>query len=145
MPEIRPPVDLETVLVGALEQDVGLAPLVGGIGEEARISTKLPSSFRKGDAAVKISRPPGGAPVGWPEHLDRAVIQADAYGPDDAGAFSVAAALHVAMARLEGTVVAGGVITGIDRISGPGWLPDPDADNADRYVIQWAVYAHPAP
>jgi hypothetical protein len=143
MPEIRPPVDLETVLVGALEQDADLAPLVGGLGDAARISTRLPSSFGKGDARVKITRPPGGAPVGWPDHLDRAIIQGEAYGPDDAGAFSIVAALLVAMARLEATIVAGGVITGIDRISGPGWLPDPDADNAARYVVQWAVYAHP--
>lgn len=143
MAEIRPPVDLETVLVGALEQDVGLAPLVGGIGDAARISTRLPSSFRKGDARVKITRPPGGTAVGWPDHLERAVIQGEAYGPDDGTAFSIAAALHVAIVRLEGAIVAGGVITGVDRINGPGWFPDPDEDNAPRYVTQWAVYAHP--
>lgn len=141
MAEILPPVDLETVLVAALEQNAALAALVGGVGNAARISTRLPSSFAK-ENRVRITRA-GGSPVGWPDHVDRAVIQADAYGEDDAGAWAVAAALHVAMVALEGTVVAGGVLTGVDRILGPAWLPDPDADNAPRYLLQWAVYAHP--
>lgn len=142
MSEVLPPVDLETVLVGELVQDPDLGPLLGGPADP-RISTRLPSSFQKGDARVKVSRPPGGTAVGWPDHLERAVIQGDSYGPDDAAAFSVAATLHVAMFRLEGRTVAGGVITGVERINGPGWFPDPDADNAPRYIEQWAVYAHP--
>lgn len=142
MPEIRTPVDLETVLVGELEQDADLAALVGGVGDDARISTRLPSGFGR-ETRVKLTRPPGGAPVGWPEHLERAVIQGETYGDDELEAWSVAAALVVAMARLRNRIVAGGVITGVDRINGPGWLPDPDADNAPRYVTQWAVYAHP--
>lgn len=142
MTEVRPPVDLETELVAELGQDVDLGALVGGPGDP-RISTRLPSSFQKGDARVKVSRPPGGTAVGSPDHLERAIIQGDSYGPDDAAAFSIAAALHVAMFRLEGRTVAGGVITAVERINGPGWFPDPDADNAPRYIEQWAVYAHP--
>lgn len=142
MAEIRPPVDLETVLVAELEQDAELAALIGGVGDGARISTRLPSSFRKADARVKIARV-GGVPVGWPEHVDRATIQGDAYGPSDTDAWNVAARLIVAMARLEGRVVAGGVITGVDRLLGPSWIPDVAAENTPRYVVQWAIYAHP--
>lgn len=142
MTEILPPVDLETVLVGALEQNAALGALVGGVGNAARVSTRLPSSFTKGENRLKVTRA-GGAPVGWPDHVDRAIVQADAYGIDDAGAWAVAAAAIVAMAALEGTVVAGGVITGVDRLLGPSWSPDPDAKNAPRYIVQWAIYAHP--
>lgn len=144
MPEIRPPVDLETALVGALEQDATLAALVGGVGDDARISTRLPSTFSKGEDRVRLFRA-GGTVVGWPDHIDRAVIQADAYGSTDFAAWQISAQLVRAMAALEGTTVAGGVITGIDRLLGPSWLVDPDAGNAPRYVTQWAVYAHPAP
>lgn len=142
MTVIRPPLDLETVLVGELEQDATFAALVGGVGNAARISTKLPSSFTKDEARVKLARA-GGAPVGWPEHLDRAIVQADAYGPTELAAWAVAADLVRAMVAIEGRTVAGGVITAVERILGPSNVPDPDAGNAARYLVQWAVTAHP--
>lgn len=143
MPEVRVPVDLETVLVGALEQDATFAPLVGGVGNAAKISTRLPSSFRK-EERLKLNRTPGGGAVGWPDHIERALVDFHAYGEDDTGAWAVAAGLVVAMARLEGSIVAGGVITACERTLGPGWLPDPDAGDAPRYLMQYAITAHPA-
>jgi hypothetical protein len=141
MPDLRPPVDLETVLVGALEQDAELGALVGGTGNAARVSTRLPSTFAD-ETRVKLERAGGGA-RGWPDHIDRALVNLHAYGPTDAQAWAVAAALVVAVNRLEGEVVAGGVITATERLLGPSWLPDPDADNAPRYLLQFAVTAHP--
>jgi hypothetical protein len=141
MPDLRPPVDLETVLVGELEQDPDLAPLVGGLGDAARISTRLPSSFTA-ENRLKLERGGGGA-RGWPDYLDRAIVTFHAYGVDDGGAMSVAGWLIVAMGRIEGRAVAGGVITATERILGPVWQPDPDANEAPRYLVQYAVTAHP--
>lgn len=141
MPEILPPVDLETVLVGALEADAELGPLTGGGGDASWISTRLPRDFA-GQRTVRLERAGGGA-IGWPDHVERALVMFHAYGPGDVEAFEVAGRLVVALARLEGTVVAGGVITAVDRILGPSWSPDPDADNAPRYLLQYAVTAHP--
>lgn len=141
MTEILPPVDLETVLVGALEDDADLGPLTGGPGNAARISTRLPRDFAR-QASVRLERA-GGSPVGWPDHVDRAIVFFHAYGPGDSEAYEVARRLVVALARLEGTIVAGGVVTAVDRVTGPSWQPDPDADNAPRYVLQAAVTAHP--
>ena len=141
MTEILPPLDLETVLVGELEQDAELGALVGGVGDPARIGTRLPSSFTP-EGRVRLSRD-GGAPIGWPDHVDRAIVTLHAYGADDLGAFAVGRDLVVALARLEGRVVAGGVITAVERLLGPVWSPDPDANNAPRYLLQYAVTGHP--
>lgn len=143
MTVVRAPVDLETVLVGWLEQDPTLAPLVGGIGDAARVSTRLPSTFA-GEARVKLERGGGGV-VGWPDYIDRAIVTLHAYGPTDGDAWNVAAALVVALAALEGETVAGGVVTAVERILGPLWQPDPGANEAPRYLFQYAVTAHPAP
>lgn len=141
MTEILPPVDLETVLVGELEQDVDLAALVGGVGDQARVSTRLPRDFAK-NAYLRLVRD-GGAAIGWPDHIDRAIVTFHAYGSTDVEAYAVARAAVVALSRLEGRVVADGVITATERLLGPLWDPDPDADNAPRYLLQYAVTAHP--
>jgi hypothetical protein len=139
--EVLPPVDLETVLVGELEDDPELGALTGGPGDGARISTRLHRDFDR-EATLRLERAGGGA-IGWPDHIDRAVVNFHAYGPGDAEAYAVAARTVVALARVEGTTVAGGVITAVERILGPTWTPDPDADNAPRYLLQYAVTAHP--
>lgn len=141
MPRVRPPVDLETVLVGELEQDADLGAVVGGVGDAARVSTRLPSSFRA-EGRVKLERAGGGA-QGWPDHIERALVNVHTYGGDDAEAWAVAAQVVRAMAELEGRVVAGGVITAVERLLGPAWLPDPDASDAPRYLLQFAITAHP--
>lgn len=143
MPDLRPPVDLETVLVGVLEADADFAPIVGGPGDGARVSTRLPSTFAA-SKTLKLERAGGGA-VGWPDHIDRALVTFHAYGDTDGGAWTVAAALVVALGRLEGSTVAGGVVTAVDRVLGPVWQPDPDAGSAPRYLLQYALTAHPAP
>lgn len=151
MPRVRPPLDLETVLIVELVLDAGLGALVGGTGPAARISTRLPSTF-KTEGRLRLSRT-GGGPAGrvgtsggsWPDHLDRALVDLHAYGADDQNAYAVAAQAVRALAELEGKTVAGGVITAVDRMLGPTWLPDPDAGDAPRYLVQVAVTAHPAP
>src|SRR5688572_1727491 len=142
MPDLRPPVDLESVLVAVLEQDAGFAPEVGGVGDAARISTKLPSTFAP-SKTLKLERAGGGV-VGWPDHIDRALVTFHAYGATDVEAWTVAAALIVALGRLEGNAVAGGVVTAVSRVLGPVWSPDPDANGAPRYLLQYALTAHPA-
>lgn len=141
MPSVRPPVDLELVLVGALELDAGSA-IVGGPGNAARVSTRLPSTFEP-SATVRLERSGGGA-VGWPDHVDRALFTFHAYGESDAVAYEVARWLVVALAALEGSTVAGGVVTAVDRVLGPLSSPDPDAGGAPRYLLQYALTAHPA-
>ncbi len=143
MTEVRAPVDLETVVVAALEQAPAFDALLGPAGSARPIATRLPAGFTA-SRAVKVARV-GGGPVGWPDHVDRAVIGFDAYGADDLDAWAVAAALVVAVAALEGSIVAGGVVTAVDRVLGPLFSPDPDADEAPRYLLQYAVTAHPAP
>jgi hypothetical protein len=143
VPSVRPPLDLETVLVAELEQDAELGALVGGPGNAARISTELPSTFTAGEARVRLERV-GGGPVGWPDHLDRALVNFHVYGPTSEEAWSVAAELVRAVFELEGRTVAGGVLTAVERLLGPAWLPDPDADNAPRYLVQYALTGHPA-
>lgn len=143
MTVILPPLDLETVLVGELEQAAALNVRLGAPGNARPIGTRLPVGYTgKAGPAVKLERA-GGGPVGWPDHIDRAIVTIHAYEPDDAAAFALAAALVVALAALEGTVVDGGVITATERLLGPSWLPDPDLDNAPRYLLQYAVTGHP--
>lgn len=142
MTVILPPLDLETVLVGELEQAAALTARLGAPGNARPIGTRLPAGYTgKAGPAVKLERA-GGGPVGWPDHVDRAIVTLHAYEPDDAAAFALAGALVVALAALEGTVVGGGVITATERLL-LAWLPDPDLDNAPRYLLQYAVTGHP--
>ena len=142
MPDVRPLVDVEGLLVDYLEQDAGLGALVGGVGDAARVSTELPAGFVP-EGRVKLVRI-GGTPSGTDaaEHLDRAVVQLDGFGATKADAFDVIRAALVALRRAPSAAHVDAVVTSVDRISGPTWSPDPETD-APRYLLTVAVTVHP--
>ena len=83
----------------------------------------------------------GGLPA-VERRLDRARIQIDAWGNNNAEAFDIAEAARLAAHEAEATAFGEfhGFITGVEDELGMTFLPDPET-NKDRYVFAVAVYA----
>lgn len=140
MPEQRALADVEALLVDAFEGDEHLAPLIGGPGDAARVSTELPAAFGP-EARVRLFRVGGTQPDPETGHLDRALVQLDAYGATKGEAWAVAAE-SLAAARRARQAHPGAVVTAVERVSGPLWQPDPPT-GVPRYVTTIAVTVHP--
>jgi hypothetical protein len=91
--------------------------------------------------AVRILRLGGSSVVD--DWLDGARIQVDVFGGTAEQAWDATAAVRSKLWDLEGLHVPGsGMVTGIQEISGPAWLPDPRTERA-RWTWDIRVYAHP--
>lgn len=145
MPEERAPVDVEALAIAHLEQDAGLGALVGGTGNAARVATELSPGFpAEGLALLQVFRVSSTQVDAETAHIERAVVQANAYGSTKAEAWDVHAQAHRAFLTARRSVHALGVVTAVERVSGPTWSPDPRTA-APRYTASYAVTVHPAP
>lgn len=90
--------------------------------------------------AVRVTRIGGANVVN--EHFDAARLQIDVFGGTTEAAHDAMAAVRAELWDLEGTNAATGVVTGIQELSGPGWLPDPRTERA-RWTWDVRLYAHP--
>lgn len=145
MPEERAPVDVEALAIAHLETDDDLGALVGGPGDAARISSKLPPDFPSaGLALVQVFRVSATEVDPETGHLERAVVQTNAYGSSKGEAWDVYAQTHRALRAARRVDHALGVVTGVERVSGPTWSPDPRT-SAPRYTAAYAVTVHPVP
>lgn len=91
--------------------------------------------------AVRVTRIGGANVVN--EHFDGARLQIDVFGGSTEAAHDAMAAVRAELWDLEGTVQSGvGVITGIEELSGPGWLPDPTTERA-RWTWDIRLLTHP--
>lgn len=102
------------------------------------------------EAAYKAIRPLGGVitwsytaghgdPPGW---LTTVSIQVDIRAHNRGSASARADAARRVLCALPWAGWPGGVITRVDVIDGPFWLPD--ESGAPRYVARYAITAHPA-
>jgi hypothetical protein len=69
---------------------------------------------------------------------DGAQLTVEAWSSSDHDAHSLAQACRAIIHSLEGTVVAGSTVYGVDEFSGPGYLPDP-ASAQSRYTFTAVV------
>lgn len=92
----------------------------------------------------------GGSPGSIPAHLDSARIQLEAWAPDaaDGGgkglANQIARTVQAAMYDMVNVSHEEGVVTDVECVAGPIWVPDP-VTNLPRYVLDFIVRVHPLP
>lgn len=136
-------VDVEALLVAHLEQDAALGALVGGTGDAARVSTELPASFPPaGEARVQVFRVSSTELDPETGYLERAVVQAHAYGATKGEAWDVMAKTVRALRTARAAAHTGAVVTSVERVTGPAWNRDPST-GAPRYSASFAVTVHP--
>jgi len=90
--------------------------------------------------AVRVLRIGGANVVN--EHFDGARLQIDVFGGSAEQSHDAMAAVRAELWDLEGTLGATGVVTGIEELSGPGFLPDPTTQRA-RWTWDIRLYTHP--
>ena len=143
MTEIASLVDVEALLIAYLEQDATFAPLVGGLGNAARVATDAPSGPTPA-AQLQLFRASGTTVDLGTGHVERAIVQTNAYGPTKPAAWDVIADAYRALLAAARTTHTLGVVTAVERLTGPTDSPDP-ISGAPRYTASFAVTVHPAP
>ena len=140
MPLHRPAVDVEALLVGYLTTRAPVVALIGPTGA----STSLPRSWTAGDRYVRLTRL-GGVPdaIDPSARLDRARVQFDVFGADEADAHAVAAQVLVELLALVESPwrYDGAVVTAVKIDTGLTNSPDRGTDAA-RYLFGVILYVH---
>ncbi len=77
--------------------------------------------------------------------LDRARIQVEAYASNRGGARDLAARCQAALHDMPSATHALGVVSGVEDDMGLTWSPDPDLQDAPRFLFAVLVYLHPLP
>jgi hypothetical protein len=133
---IRELPDCESLIVKHLQADSGLktAGLKQVAGPESPKTPRWPM--------IRVHRFGGTAPFApW---LDGGIFQVDVWGREDTTELrSIAAKVRVSLQEMVG-VHDQGVVTGVEEITGPAYLPDP---GTGRPRVTWSVRvtAHPNP
>lgn len=140
MPEIRPEVDAEAVVVSYLNQDDDFLELAGG----PKASTELPRSWTPDDGdpvRLRVTRVGG---VGDGLHLDRARIQIDGFasGSDEASALVRLALARLLVISSSGFRFPGAVVTGSRKDLGLTRRDD-ESTKLESYYAGVILFVHP--
>lgn len=145
MPEFQQRADTQTILVAHFRREDAATATIIGTGDTARVGRKIATDFPQGGRQdLQLARTSGTDTDPETAHLERAVIQLNAYGATDTEASALwrAADLWLRQARAE--THDGAVITLVEKLTGPTADDDP-ATGAPRYLSSYAVYVHPTP
>lgn len=129
--------DVEALTVAYLKAHTALTAALAG----AQVATDVPNNV--GTAGALTVNRIGGTPraSNW---LDRADIDINAWGTSRAHASLLIRTAVAALLDMRQHVSVRGVVTGVDVLLGPSWLPDDSRTPAiPRYLASCAVYAHP--
>jgi hypothetical protein len=101
-----------------------------------------PPGFDGTQKVVLVSRS-GGA---WVDdlHLDRPLVDLEAYGPDKTAAHAVALAARSALLDIVETAFGGARVVDLSEADGPRWLPDWNRQAANRYFSTVRLSIRPA-
>lgn len=125
----------ESLVASYLRASADVTALIG-----TRIGTEL---YAGSGAAVWLSLVTGSETVR--NHLISAVVDVRSYGGSKADADLLARTVHAVMHDMPG-VHAGGIVTGVDTLTIPAWLPDEGFEPArPRYLATYSVTAHALP
>ena len=131
MAEVSDLVDVERLLVGELQEVVG-----------AQVSTELDADF---DAATSLwltlSRASSTEVDRQTGHLERVLVDFAAHGPSKEAAWELVKVACRELRSVPGAYELG-VVTDVERVSGPFWSPDPTT-HSPRYLCTWAITVHP--
>ena len=130
---LRLMVDAERLVGDWLRSHPDITAIVG-----SRVSTELQAR-----PCVKLQRL-GGVPA-RAQHLDRARTQVETYASNRGGARDLAARCQAALHAMPDTSHPLGVVTAVVDEMGLTWSPDPDLQDAPRFVFAVLVFLHPNP
>jgi hypothetical protein len=133
---IRELPDCETLIVEHLQADSGLVTA----GVKQVVGPAYPNN--PDWPMIRIHRFGGVAPFApW---LDGGIVQVDIYGRENTTELrAIAAKVRVSLQEMVG-VHDQGVVTGVEEVTGPAYLPDP-ATSRPRVTWSVRVFAHPRP
>lgn len=125
----------EALVASYLRSSADVTALIG-----TRIGTEL---YAGTGAAVWLSLVTGSEQ--FRNHLISAVIDVRSYGGSKADADLLARTVHAVIHDMPGAH-ATGVVTGVETLTIPAWLPDEGFEPArPRYLASYSVTAHPLP
>ena len=126
----------EVLAVAHLRSSADVSAIAG-----TRIGTEL---YAGSDPAVWVSLVSGEERVR--NHLAAPVMDVRSYGGTKGQADLLARTVHAVLHAMPETSHAAGVVTGVDTLTLPFWLPDDDFSPArPRYVGTYQLYVHPLP
>jgi hypothetical protein len=115
-PVIKPIVDVELLLVNYLQAQLGDNVFDSG---EIRIATRLPEDLPP--KAVRVNRVSGAARNRF---VDRPIVDIDVFCTDEGTSVTLGDQIHDLMQAVRNLVTDEGVVSMVDVIIGPRWLPD---------------------
>lgn len=129
--------DVEAIAIAYLKAHAGLTTALAG----ATVAGDVPGNVGT-VGALTVTRI-GGSPAidFW---LDRAVIDVNAWGTSKTHASLVIRTAIAALHDMAQTTSVRGVVTGVETVLGPQYLPDDSrTPTLARYVASVSVWAHP--
>lgn len=129
---LQPFPDAELILIA------GLTPVLQGIfGDNGvRLVTNLPAQITI--PVVRIKRISGAS---RDITLDRPILDFDTFWSDYGQASLIARQASASLLGLRGQQLSNGVITNVNVVQGPRWLPDPNP-NLQRFSASYEVFTH---
>ena len=125
--------DIEAALIAWFKAD----PEVIAVVPRNKISTELPTPF-VAENRIQLFRTTGGPVDAETEVIDRPVVQINSFGSSKGTAFDVAQVVTGSLKGAEGKIQGDVTFYLSERLTGPGWSPDPSTD-VPRYLMTWGI------
>lgn len=129
-PQLKPWPDAEQVML------VGLTPLIQAVYSTARLCTILPGTITM--PTIRIKRISGAQ---RDIIVDRPVLDVDVFWTDYGLASAISRQVTASLLSLRGLKLMNGVISNVNVIQGPRWLPEPDP-NLYRFNASYEAFVH---
>jgi len=129
-PILKPWPDAEQVML------VGLTPLIQAVYSTARLCTELPGTIT--NPTIRIKRISGAQ---RDIIVDRPVIDVDVFWTDYGLTSAIARQITASLLSLRGLKLMNGVISNVNVVQGPRWLPEPDP-NLFRFGATYEAFTH---
>jgi hypothetical protein len=108
------------------------------------VADRLPDDYNGSAPAVIVTRV--GGEFSTDDHLDRAVVRVDTYGPDKLTALDLAGTVRgLVWLAPEAAHTGGAVVSDVAEDRGPSWLRDPGFPDANRYTTRYLLLIRVAP
>jgi hypothetical protein len=129
-PVLKPWPDAEQVML------VGLTPLIQAVYPTARVCTELPGTITV--PTIRIKRISGAQ---RDIIVDRPILDVDVFWTDYGTTSAISRQITASLLSLRGLKLMNGVISNVNVVQGPRWLPEPDP-NLFRFSATYEAFTH---
>lgn len=129
-PTLKPWPDAEQVML------VGLTPLIQAVYPTARIVTELPGTITV--PTIRVKRISGAQ---RDIIVDRPILDVDVFWTDYGTTSAISRQITASLLSLRGLKLMNGVISNVNVVQGPRWLPEPDP-NLFRFGATYEAFTH---